>query len=140
MAVSKVSNRAMARASSLVTVTRMVASAMGVAGLTTYLTQQTASHALAIKTGLTTHQFSGVAATCARLAGFPFNQAAVRACIAQHAATQGLNETFWAVLIICVASIVLALILGRDPAVRAYQEVRARGEEVTPEPLPTMSE
>ena len=144
MAASKVSNRAMARASSLVTVTRMVASAIGVAGLTTYLTQQTASHALAIgqaiKTDLTTHQSSGVAANCARLPGSPFNQAAVRACIAQHAATQGLHDTFWAVQIICVASIVLALILGRDPAVRAYQEVRARGEEVTPEPLPTMSE
>ena len=64
----------------------------------------------------------------------------MRACVAQHAATQGLNDTFWAVLIICVASIALALILGRDPAVRAYQEARARGEEVAPEPLPAMSE
>ncbi len=35
---------------------------------------------------------------------------------------------------------VLALIVGRDPAVRAYQEARARGEEVTPERLPAMSE
>jgi hypothetical protein len=144
VALSKVGNRAMARASSLVTVTRMVASAIGVASLTTYLTQQATNHGLAIgqaiKAGLTTHQFSGVAATCARLAGSTFNQAAVRACIAQHAATQGLNDTFWAVLLCCAASIVLALIVGRDPAVRAYQEARARGEEVTPEPLSALSE
>jgi hypothetical protein len=92
----------------------------------------------AIKAGLTTHQFSGVAATC--VAGSPFNQAAVRACVAQHAATLGLNDTFLVVLIICVASIMLALIIGHDPAVRAYQEARARGEEVTPEPLSAMSE
>jgi DHA2 family multidrug resistance protein len=144
LAVSKVGNKAMARASSLVTVTRMVASAIGVAGLTTYLTQQATNHGLAIgqaiETGLTTHQFSGVAATCARLADSTFNQAAVRACVAQHAVTQGLNDTFWAVLIICAASIVLALIIGHDPAVRAYQEARARGEEVTPEPMSAMSE
>jgi MFS family permease len=35
---------------------------------------------------------------------------------------------------------VLALIVGRDPAVRAYQEARARGEEMRPERLPVMSE
>ena len=34
----------------------------------------------------------------------------------------------------------LALVVGRDPAVRAYQEARARGEEVTPEHLPALSE
>jgi EmrB/QacA subfamily drug resistance transporter len=144
MAVSKVSNRAMARASSLVTVTRMVASAIGVASLTTYLTQQATSHGLsigqAIKAGLTTHQFSGVAAPCAQLTGSTFNQAAVRACVAQHAATQGLNDTFWVVLIFCAASIVLALIVGRDPAIRASQEAKARGEEVMPERLPALSE
>ena len=144
MAVSKVSNRAMARASSLVTVTRMVASAIGVASLTTYLTQQATSHGLAIgqaiKVGLTTHQFSGISANCAQLAGSTFNQAAVRACVVQHAATQGLNDTFWVVLICCSASIVLAPIVGRDPAIRASQEAKARGEEVTPERLPAMSE
>jgi uncharacterized iron-regulated membrane protein len=134
----------MAKASSLVTVTRMVASAIGVASLTTYLTQQGTSHGLAIgqaiKAGLTTHQFSGVAATCVRLAGQTFNQAAVRACVAQHAATQGLNDTFWVVLIFCAASIVLALMVGRDPAIRAYKEAKARGEEVMPERVPALSE
>jgi hypothetical protein len=142
--MSSISNRAMAKASSLVSVTRMVASAIGVASLTTYLTQQATNHSLAIgeaiKAGLTTHQFSGVAATCARLAGPTFNQVALRTCIAQHAATQGLDDTFWVVLIFCAASILLALLVGRDPAVRAYQQARARGEEVTPERVPAISE
>ena len=77
---------------------------------------------------------------CVQAAGRTLNQAALRACVAQHAATQGLDDTFWLVLICCAASIVLALILGRDPAVRAYQQAKARGEEVTPERVPAMSE
>jgi EmrB/QacA subfamily drug resistance transporter len=144
VALSAVSNRAMAKASSLVTVTRMVASAIGVAGLTTYLTQQSANHGLAIgksiQLGLATHQFSGVAATCVQLAGRTLNQAALRACVAQHAATQGLNDTFWVVLLFCAASIALALIVGRDPAIRAYKQAKARGEEITLERVPVMSE
>ena len=144
LAMSSVSNRAMAKASSLVSVTRIVASAIGVAGLTTYLTQQAATHGLAIgkaiQLGLATHQFSGVAATCVQVAGRALNQAALHTCVVQHAATQGLDDTFWVVLIFCAASIVLALIVGRDPAVRAYQQAKARGEEVTPERVPAMSE
>jgi len=144
LAMSAVSNRAMAKASSLVSVTRIVASAIGVAGLTTYLTQQAAAHGLAIgkaiQAGLATHQFSGVAATCVKLAGPTLNQAAVQACVMRQASAQGLDDTFWVVLICCAASIVLALILGRDPAIRAYQEAKARGEEVTPERVPVMSE
>ena len=48
--------------------------------------------------------------------------------------------SFWVVLIFCAASIVLALIVGRDPAIRAYKQARERGEEITPEPVPAMSE
>ncbi|HEY6540079.1 MAG TPA: DHA2 family efflux MFS transporter permease subunit [Ktedonobacteraceae bacterium] len=144
LAMSAVSNRAMAKASSLVSVTRIVASAIGVAGLTTYLTQQAATHGLAIgkaiQAGLATHQFSGIAATCVKLAGPTLNQAAVQACVARQASAQGLDDTFWVVLICCAVSIVLALILGRDPAVRAYQEAKARGDSVTPERVPVMSE
>ncbi|HEU0000486.1 MAG TPA: DHA2 family efflux MFS transporter permease subunit [Ktedonobacteraceae bacterium] len=144
LAMSAVSNRAMAKASSLVSVTRIVASAIGVAGLTTYLTQQTATHALAIgksiQLGLTTHQLSGVAATCVQAAGRTLNQTALRACVTQHAATQGLNDTFWLVLVFCAASIVLTLVVGRDPAIRAYKEAKTRGEEVTRERVPALSE
>lgn len=145
LALSVVSNRAMAKASSLVTVTRQVAGAIGVAGLTTYLTQQTTAHATeignAIKAGLTTHhQLSGVAATCARAAGPTLNRAAAQACVVRHATVNGLTDTFWIVLIFCAATIVLALIVGRDPAIEAYKKARARGEEVSLEPQPVMSE
>ena len=144
LALSVVNNRAMAKASSLVTVTRQVASAIGVASLTTYLTQQTTSHATdignAIRSGLVTHQLSGVAATCVRAAGPTLNQAAARTCVVQHATTMGLASTFWLVLISCVAAVVLALIVGRDPAIEAYKQARERGEEVELERQPVLSE
>jgi EmrB/QacA subfamily drug resistance transporter len=144
LALSKVGNRAMAKASSLVTVTRMVASAIGVASLTTYLTQQATHHGLeigkAIQASLATHQFSGVAATCVQAAGRTLNQAALRACVAQHAGTLGLNDTFWVVVIFCAVSIALALIVGSDPAIRALKRARARGEEITLEREPVLSD
>jgi MFS family permease len=144
LALSAVSNRAMAKASSLVTVTRMVASAIGVAGLTTYLTQRGANHGLdieqSVQAGLASHQFGGVAATCVQAAGPTFNQDALRACVVQHAATLGLNDTFWVVVIFCTLSTVLALIVGRDPALLALKQARARGEEMTLEREPVLSD
>ncbi|HVU66957.1 MAG TPA: DHA2 family efflux MFS transporter permease subunit [Ktedonobacteraceae bacterium] len=144
LALSVVSNRAMAKASSLVTVTRQVAGAIGVAALTTYLTQQTKSHATeignAIQSGMATHHWSGVAATCVQAAGPTMNKVAAQACVVQHATVNGLNDTFWFVLISCVITIVLALIVGRDPAIEAYKKARARGEEVTLERQPAMME
>jgi EmrB/QacA subfamily drug resistance transporter len=144
VALSAVSNRAMAKASSLVTVTRMVASAIGVASLTTYLTQQGAYHGLdigkSIQAGLATHQFSGVAATCVQAAGSTFNQAALHTCVVRNAATLGLNDTFWVVVICCTASVVLALIMGRDPALQALKEARERGEELVLERQPVLSD
>src|SRR5450432_2014717 len=132
--LSAVSNKAMAKASSLVSVTRMVASAIGVAALTTYLTQRATSHgqdiAKALQAGLATHQFSGVAATCVQAAGPTFNQAVLRACVTRHAAILGLNETFLVVMISCLALILLALFMGRDPALQAFKEAKARGEDV----------
>jgi EmrB/QacA subfamily drug resistance transporter len=144
LALSVVSNKAMAKASSLVTVTRQVAGAIGVAALTTYLTQQTQNHATdivnSLKSGITTHQFSSVAATCAQAAGPTLNKAAVQACVVQHATVNGLTDTFWVVLICCAATLVLALIVGRDPAIEAYKEAKARGEEVTLERQTVMAE
>jgi EmrB/QacA subfamily drug resistance transporter len=144
LALSAVSNRAMAKASSLVTVTRMVASAIGVASLTTYLTQQGANHSLdiekSLQAGLASHQFSGIAAACVQAAGPTFNQAALRACVVQHAATLGLNDTFWVVVIFCTVSSVLALMVGRDPALLALKQARARGEEMMLEREPVLSD
>jgi EmrB/QacA subfamily drug resistance transporter len=144
LALSVVSNRAMAKASSLVTVTRQVAGAIGVAALTTYLTQQAANHAQdigkAIRSDLATHQLSGVAATCVQAGGSKLNQAAIQACVAQNATTMGLTDTFWIVLVCCASLIVLALIIGRDPAIEALRQAKARGEEVVLERQPVMSE
>jgi hypothetical protein len=142
--LSAVSNRAMAKASSLVSVTRMVASAIGVAALTTYLTQRSISHGQdigkSLQAGLATHQFSGVAATCVQAAGPTFNQAALRACVTQHAAILGMNDTFLVVVICCTALIVLALIMGRDPALQAFKDAKARGEDVVLTREPVLSE
>ncbi|WP_220210768.1 DHA2 family efflux MFS transporter permease subunit [Reticulibacter mediterranei] len=140
VALSAVSNRAMAKASSLVTVTRMVASAIGVAGLTTYLTQQGANYALniqaAMQTGSLSHQFSNIGAACASAS----NQAILHACVAQHASTLGLNDTFLVVVIFCAASIVLALIVGRDPSLLALKEAKARGEDFVLEREPILTD
>jgi EmrB/QacA subfamily drug resistance transporter len=138
LALAVVSNKAMAKASSLVTVTRQVAGAVGVAALTAYLTQQTTSHATtitnALKAGQATGHFSGVAATCAQAASHAQSQVAAqllaKACIVQNATVNGLSDTFWVVLICCAATMILALIVGRDPAIEAYKQARARGEEV----------
>jgi EmrB/QacA subfamily drug resistance transporter len=144
LALSVVSNKAMAKASSLVNATRVVASAIGVAALTAYLTQQTTNHAQdigkTIQAGLATHQFSGVAATCVQAAGPTLNQAAARACVVQHATAMGMTDTFWVVLIFCAVCIVLALIVGRDPAIEAYKQAKARGEDVQLERVPALSE
>jgi hypothetical protein len=51
-----------------------------------------------------------------------------------------MNDTFWVVTIFCAASIILALVLGRDPAIEAYKAARARGEEVVLERQPVLSE
>src|SRR5579884_3387223 len=118
----------MAKASSLISSTKVVAGAVGVAILTTYLTQQTTNHARDIAAGLTTRPLSGVAATCVQQAGL--HEQAIRACITQHALTMGLNDTFMFSLIGCVICTVLALFLGRDPALEAAKKAKERGEKV----------
>ena len=144
LALSVVSNRGMAKASSLISITRQVAGAFGVAGLTTYLTQQATTHAQdigkALQTGIATHHLSGVAATCARAAGPKLDQAAVHACVGLHASVMGMADTFWIVLICCAASIIPALLMGRDPAIEAHKQAKARREDVELEKAPTLSE
>jgi EmrB/QacA subfamily drug resistance transporter len=128
LSVSVVSNRLMAKASSILSSTRTAFSAVGVAVLTTYLTQRTTTHTQDIAAGLTTRLPSGVAAACAQVAGH--NAQALQACVVQHAATMGLNDTFMFVLIGCAICAGLALFLGRDPAIEAAKKARERGEPV----------
>jgi hypothetical protein len=138
LALSVVSNKAMARASSLVNVTRMVFSALGVSVLTTYLTQQTVAHANNVVAALHTLPLTGVAATCVATAGR--NVSALKVCIGQNATTMGLNDTFLLVLIVCAVCAVLALFVGRDPAIEAAKRAKERGEIVETERIPVASE
>ena len=138
LALSVVSNKAMARASSLVSVTRMVFSALGVSALTTYLTQQAMAHANDVAAALHTFPLTGVAATCVAAAGR--NVPALRVCVGQHVTTMGLNDTFLLILILCAVCAVLALFVGRDPAIEAAKRARERGEPVEAEKVPVASE
>jgi EmrB/QacA subfamily drug resistance transporter len=144
LSLSVVSNKAMAKASSLIYITRQVITAFGVAGLTTYLILQTTTHTTDIgnilQDGLRTHDFQGVAATCVQAAGPTQNLAAVKACVMRYATTAGLVDTFWITLILSAACILLALTLGRDPALEAYKKAKAEGEEVELKRQPTLSE
>ena len=125
LALSVVSTKAMARASSLVSVTRMVFGAVGVSALTTYLTQQATAHANDALAALHASPLTGVAATCAANAGR--NAQVLRACVGQHIATMGLNDTFMLLLIVCAVFAAMALFVGRDPAIEAAK--RAKGDE-----------
>jgi EmrB/QacA subfamily drug resistance transporter len=138
LAVSVVSNKQMARASSLISSTKVVFSAVGVALLTTYLTQQAATHAREIVAALQTRPLSAVAVACTRQAGQ--NAQALKLCVTQHAVTMGLNDTFLVVLIGCGVCTALAFFLGRDPAIEAAKAARKRGETVEKPSVPVMSE
>jgi hypothetical protein len=130
----------MAKASSLVSALRQVAGAIGVAVLTTYLTRQTTTHAQEISHAIQLHHLSGAAATCVQAAGLAVNQAFVRACVEQYATTNGLVDTFWVILFASAICLIPALLVGRDPAIEAYKQARARGEESTLQRVPTMHE
>lgn len=138
LALSVVSNRAMARASSLVNVTRQVASALGVAVLTSYLTQRATAHGKDIAAAFQQRPPTGVAATCISASGvtIPSPQAllahmdAIKACAGHYAVTMGLNDTFIFVMIACGICALLALMVGRDPAVQEAKAAKARGDVV----------
>ncbi|HEY7358491.1 MAG TPA: MFS transporter, partial [Ktedonobacterales bacterium] len=142
LAVSVVSNRAMARASSLVNVTRQIFAAVGIAVLTTYLTQQVTDQVNAAKT---TSLQQAQAACTAQLG--QTNPAGIPGCIQhagqqfiQHAAAQGFNSTFLLVMISCGVAVVLALFVGRDPAIEAARRAKARGETAEEPRVPVVSE
>ncbi|HKB47929.1 MAG TPA: MFS transporter, partial [Ktedonobacterales bacterium] len=126
LAVSVVSNRAMARASSLVNVTRQVFTAVGVAALTAYLTQQAHVYGTGIAAAFRVRPPTGVAATC--LAAVGRSLPALGACAQQHATTMGLNDAFTALMLGCAVAALLALLLGRDPAVEAVKRQAAQGK------------
>jgi EmrB/QacA subfamily drug resistance transporter len=205
LALSVVSNRAMARASSLTSVTRQVFGAIGITALTTIFVQQAKNYAttlvpqvkaattayvasqVRIATQAAVKQFTSgsatdpstplgkVTATCAAPYGAaaPQHTAQIQACVqqaaqkfgqqyaqtyaAQHgptlakqfaaqyvtqhvvpvAQTHGINVAFTVSMIGCAAAIVLALFLGKDPAIEAAKNAAARGE-LAPEARPAV--
>lgn len=116
--VSVVSNKQMAKASSLMSSTKTVFGAVGVTVLTTYLTQQTTVHA------------KDVAAACVTQLGLHAQAIQLHTCVEQHALTMGMNDTFVFSLIGCIVCAVLAIFIGRDPALVAAKAARKRGEKV----------
>jgi EmrB/QacA subfamily drug resistance transporter len=134
LAVSVVSNKQMAKATSLMSSTKLVFGVVGLSILTTFLTQQTTTHAGDIAAGLATRPLTGVALTCAQHAQ------TIQVCVTQHAVTMGLNDTFLFSLIGCIVCTVLAFFVGRDPAIEAAKAARKRGETVETPPVPVLSE
>jgi len=141
LALSVVSNKAMARASSLVSVTRQVFSAVGVSALFSYLSQQTVSHVPTVTAAFTGAPLKQAKLTC--FAQIGPNVPVLRHCVQQiaskyigpHAFVLGLNDTFTAVLIGCAICVPLALLVGRDPAVEAFHRAQANGEHVPASPM-----
>ncbi len=205
LALSVVSNRAMARASSLVNVTRQVFGAVGITALTTIFVQQAKDYATTltpqVKAATQTYvqqqvtaatqqavqQYTSgspldptsplgkLVAVCAKPFGAAAQQHApqIQACVqqaaqqygqqyaqtyaaqhgqqigaqyaqqyvAQHilplAQVHGINVAFVVSMLGCAVAIVLALFVGKDPAVEAAKRATARGEaapEAEPRP------
>jgi MFS family permease len=118
LSVSVVSRQQMARATSLRNSTTTVVNAVGVAVLTSYLTQQATTH---LKEATT---------TCAAQTGQHLQLAALHVCIGQQALTLGLNDTFFLAFIGCAICAVAALFVGRDPALEEACAAKSRGEKV----------
>lgn len=140
LALSVVSNRAMARATSLLNVTRQVASAIGISVLTTFLTTRASGHAASAVTAFKSGPAAQAAAQCvAKLGHTPEAQNCVQAAgkvyVFNHAFTQGLNDTFVLSMVATGICIALALLVGRDPAVEAAKRAQERGETVDRQPV-----
>ena len=126
LAASVVSNRQMAKASSLMSSFKTASGALGVAILTTYLTQRTTSHV------------KEAATSCVQFAGAHLQ--VFQACVAQHAATLGMNDTYLFALIGCAICTVAALFVGRDPAIEAAKAAKKQGEIIETAPAPMLGD
>ena len=120
LSVSVVSKQQMARATSLRNSTTTVFSAVGVAGLASYLTQHATTH------------IKEATATCVAQAGQHLQLSALHACIGQQTLTLGMNDTFFFALIACAVCAVATIFVGRDPALEAAKKHGEKVEESTP--------
>ena len=128
LALSVVSNVAMARASSLFNVTRQIFSAVGVAGLSSYLTNRATS--IAPQVVADARSGSGAAGACAQAT--PQHLDLIRACLTKVVTADSLNDAFFVVVALTLLTMLVAAFLGQDPAVRAA----ARSDEPAREAVP----
>jgi EmrB/QacA subfamily drug resistance transporter len=150
LALSVVSNRAMARASSLVNVMRQVAGAVGASLVVTYVTQQATSHIAAAQAAFTDGPLAEATRRCiAQFGQSPQAQACVgqfaqvnaKAYVTAHAFTTGFNDTFLIVSTATGVCILLALLVGSDPNVIALRRKATKGTasgEQASEPRPAV--
>ncbi len=131
LALSAVSNIAMARASSLFNVTRQIWSAVGVAGLSSYLTSRATTRAGDII--LQARLGTGEAGACA--SATPAQLSLVRACLARLVTAEALNDAFVLVVALSFVTMLLAIFVGQDPAVKATRAITSRGD-ITPAEVP----
>jgi hypothetical protein len=113
LGVSVVSRQQMARATSLRNATTTVFNAVGVALFTGYLAQQATTH------------LPEATVVCVAQGAPPLQGAALQVCAGQQALTLAMNDTFFVALIGCAICAVVALFVGRDPALQAAKK---RGE------------
>lgn len=125
LALSVVSNVAMARASSLFNVTRQIFAAVGVAGLSSYLTNRAA--ALVPQITVQARAGSGAAGAC--VLATPQQLPAIRECLTRLVTADALNDTFFVVVLLTVATMLVCIFLGQDPALKATRTVEAREPE-----------
>jgi MFS family permease len=118
LSVSVVSKPQMARATSLRNSTTTVFNAVGVAVLTSYLTQQATTH------------LKDATATCVAQAGQHLQISALHACVGRQTLTLGMNDTFFLALIACAVCAVATIFVGRDPALEEARAAKKHGEKV----------
>jgi DHA2 family multidrug resistance protein len=144
LALSVVSNRAMAKASSLLSVTRMVFSALGAAIFIADVTQRVSVHVQVayLAPPVPPYVLPRLKADCVAQVGQSVvavqrcMQGSVASYAAQHsvkaAVALGFTDTLWLATLGCAVCIFLAVMLGNDPALEAAKRARERdtaGEE-----------
>jgi EmrB/QacA subfamily drug resistance transporter len=121
LALSVVSNKAMARASSLLNVTRQVAGAVGISVFTTYLSLQ-ANVYVQPAVSPSRHVFSGITTACQPLLNHAGQTTgAFQACVLTHTTAAGLSDTFMLMTICSGFCILLALFVGRDLTIKSVE-------------------
>ena len=120
LALAVVNRAALARASSLVSVTQQVAGAAGLGSLASYLAAETASHTVTLRARAVVSP-----ATDACRAGSPTS------CLHHQALSLGLDNAFGVMLVGYVVCLVLAAIVGTDPTLAGLRSQHAREVSLT---------